>query len=61
MDLRFTMPSLFSAAGESVLLYGSEAWTMTKVQEKSLDGTYTKMLRMVLGVSWKDKVNNDVL
>ena len=22
---------------------------------------YTKMLRMVLGVSWKDKVNNDVL
>ena len=34
---------------------------MTKAQEKSLDGTYTKMLRMVLGVSWKDKVNNDVL
>ena len=52
---------LFIAACESVLLYGSEAWTMTKAQEKSLDGTYTKMLRMVLGVSWKDKVNNDVL
>ena len=26
---------------ESVLLYGWEAWTMTKAQEKSLDGTYT--------------------
>ena len=52
---------MFIAACESVLLYGSEAWTMTKAQEKSLDGTYTKMLRMVLGVSWKDKVNNDVL
>ena len=52
---------LFIAACESVLLYGSEAWTMTKAQEKSLDGTYTKMLRMVLGVSWKVNVSNDVL
>ena len=26
-----------------------------------MDGTYTKMLRMELGVSWKDKVSNDVL
>lgn len=52
---------LFIAACESVLLYGSETWTLTKAQEKSLDGTYTKMLRMVLGVSWKDKVSNAVL
>ena len=41
---------LFIAACESILLYGSETWTMTKAQEKSLDGTYTKMLRMVLGL-----------
>jgi len=52
---------LFIAACESVLLYGSETWTLTKAQEKSLDGTYTKMLRMVLGVTWKDKVSNAVL
>ena len=52
---------LFIAACESVLLYGSEAWTLTRAQEKSLDGTYTKMLRMVLGVTWKDKVSNEVL
>ena len=34
---------LFIAACKSllVLLYGSVAWTMTKAQEKSLDGTYT--------------------
>ena len=43
---------------DSVLLYGSETWTLTKAQEKSLDGTYTKMLRMELGISWKDKVSN---
>ena len=52
---------MFIAACESVLLYGSETWTLTKAQEKSLDGTYTKMLRMVLGVSWKDKISNTVL
>ena len=49
---------MFIAACESVLLYGSETWTLTKAQEKSLDGTYTKMLSMVLGISWKDKVSN---
>ena len=36
-------------------------WTLTRAQEKSLDGTYTKMLRMVLGVTWKDKISNEVL
>ena len=34
---------------------------MTKAQEKCLDGTYTEMLRMTLGVSWKDKVGTNVL
>ena len=52
---------MFIATCESVLLYGSEAWTMTKAQEKSLDGTYTRMLSIVPGISWKDKVSNDVL
>ena len=52
---------LFIAACESVLIYGSETWTLTNAQEKGLDGTYTKMLRMVLGISWKDKVSNITL
>ena len=26
-----------------------------------MDGTYTKMWHMVRGVSWKDKVSNDVI
>ena len=52
---------LFIAACESVLLYGSETWILTKAREKSLDGTYTKMLRMVLGISWKNKVSNITL
>ena len=36
------------ACVESVLLYGCETWTLTKDQERSLNGTYTRMLRMVL-------------
>ena len=49
---------LFLATVESVLLYGSSTWTLTKSMEKSLDGTYTRMLRMVLNVSWREHMTN---
>ena len=42
----------------SILLYGSEIWTVTKAMEKKLDGCYTKILRMVFNVSWQDKLTN---
>ena len=43
----------FRATVESVLLYGAESWTLTGKMSDRLDGTYTKMLRAVLGVSWE--------
>ena len=46
--------NFFRAMVESVLLYGSEAWPLTKKQEKKLDETYTKMLRAILNISWKE-------
>ena len=52
---------LFVATVESVLLYGCEAWTLTKAMEKSLDGMYTRMLRMVHGVSGLQKMTNTQL
>ena len=52
---------LFIATVESVLLYGSEAWTINKSLEKKIDGCYTRMLRMCLGVSWKQKLTNEQL
>ena len=52
---------LFQSTVESVLLYGSEAWTMTAATEKRLDGCYTRMLRMALDVSWRDKLTNKEL
>ena len=42
---------LFTATVESVLLYGSETWTLTKRLTKMLDGCYTRMLRMALSIN----------
>jgi len=36
---------------ESILLYGSESWTLTKSLSKKLDGSYTRLLRKVQNVS----------
>ena len=36
---------------KSVLLYGSETWTMTKRLTKMVDGCYTRMLRMVRNIN----------
>ena len=44
--------NFFRAVVESVLLYGSSAWTLTKKLESKLDGTYTRMLCAVLNIHW---------
>ena len=49
---------LFVATVESVLLYGSESWTLTVADEKALDGMYTRMLRVALDVSWEEHMRN---
>ena len=38
-----------------------EAWTTTPKIEKELDGCYTRMLRTVLNVSWKQHMTNEEL
>ena len=55
---RFLKIQFFRATVESVLLYGAETWTLTKKMINRLDGTYTRMLRAVLCVSWKDHMTN---
>ena len=52
---------LLIAACESVLLYGSETWTLTKAQEKSLVGHTQRCYCVwcwISHASWKDKVSN---
>ena len=52
---------LFLVTVESALLYNSETWTLTSASTKSLAGAYTRMLRMVLNISWKQHVTYEEL
>ena len=49
---------LFVATVESVLIYGFESCTLTVQQQKSLDGTYTRMFRKALNISWQEQSTN---
>lgn len=40
----------------SILLYGAEAWTITKNLEKKNDGCYIRLLRHAQNISWKKHV-----
>ena len=51
----------FIATIESILLYGCESWALSKAQEKSLDGTYTRMLRKALNIHWSSHIPNQQL
>ena len=53
--------SFFQATVESVLLYGCESWTLKETLRKSLDGCYTRMLRVVLNINWNEHVTNEQL
>jgi len=33
------------------ILYGRQCWTLTAAQERSLDGTYIRLLRKALNIS----------
>ena len=41
---------IFKVTIETILLYGSETWTINNSLEKRINGCYTKLLRMVLNV-----------
>ena len=51
----------FRETVETVLLYGLTGWTLTQSLDKKLDGTYTKMLRVVKNVTWWQRNTNEVL
>ena len=48
-----TKINLFKTCVESIFLYGSETWTMSKQLEKHLDGTYRRLLMRVQSINWK--------
>ena len=46
--------STFRVTVEPILLYGSETWTLSAKQQRRLDGCYTRLLRRVQNLSWRD-------
>ena len=53
--------SLFQAALVSILLYGCTTWTLIKPLEKKLDSNYTRMLRAILNMSWRQHPTRHLL
>ena len=51
----------FRTAAESVLLYGSPTWTLTKRLENKLNGTHTRMLRAILNIEWSTHLSKERL
>ena len=49
---------LFRATVESVLLYGSETWTISQSLVKRINGCYSRMLRMALNIHWQQMISN---
>jgi hypothetical protein len=56
-----TKLKVFKSCVESILLYGSESWTLTKTLSKKLDGNYTRLLRAAQNISWKSHTSNKKL
>ena len=53
--------SLLSSAVESVLLYGSDTWTLTEKLSSQLDGCYTRMLRTAVNIHWNQAPNQRII
>ena len=56
-----TKKGFFRAVVESVLLYGSSAWTLTKRLDSKLNGTYTRILRAILNIHWSARPSKERL
>ena len=56
LKLRF-----FRATVETIILYGSATWSLTKSEEKRLDGCYTRLLKEVYNIKGLTKITNKQL
>ena len=52
---------LFRATTETILLYDCATWSLIKQDEKSLYGTFTRMLRMRYNIGWNEHVTHEAL
>ena len=50
---------IYTTMVRPVMTYGSECWGLKKKNERKLNTTEMRMLRMMLGVTLKDKLRNE--
>ena len=53
--------AVYTSMVTSVLLYGSEAWSLTAAQLQHLEVFHHQRLRMILGVRWADRISTEQL
>ena len=53
-----TKMQIYNSTVVPVLLYGTETWAMTRMQEKKLDGFDSRSLRRIMGIRWQQRVSN---
>ena len=54
-----TKIKVYTAVCLSILLYGSESWTIYARHLKILEAWHIRSLRLVLGITWRDRVTHE--
>ena len=54
-----TKANVYHSCVCSTLLYGSETWTLSSVQEKKINTFHLRCLRRILGITWQHKITNE--
>ena len=52
---------IFKTIVQSILLYNSETWTLTKKLASRLDGCYTRLIRRVKNIKYDQHITNETL
>ena len=48
---------IFNACVESILLYNSDLWTLTKTAENKIDSYHRRILRGAINIRWPNKIS----
>ena len=54
-----TKSNVYCACVCSTLLYGSETWTLSSLQEKKINTFHLRCLRRILKIRWQQKITNE--
>ncbi len=58
---KITKSRILKTYVESIFLYNSETWTLTKNMEDSIDVFQRSQIRMAYGINWQDRMTNKEL